>query len=138
MPGMQALKPHLFTVPESAGGVPKLRGGRCSCGYVFFPMQTYGCEVCGRDGDALQPALLEGKGSLVASARVLLHAAKDRTAPFVVASIKLDAGPVVRTLLAEDRTDRLPIGQPLQACLVEVGKSDEGDAIVDLRFSPVN
>lgn len=134
---MQALKPHLYTVPDGGGaGVPQLRGGRCSCGYVFFPMQTYGCEVCGRTGDALQPALLQGQGALVASARVLLHANKDRTPPFVVVSVKLADGPVVRTLLAQDSTERLTVGQPVQACLVEVGRTEAGDAIVDLRFSP--
>lgn len=139
MPGMQALKPGLYTVPETgSAGIPQLRGGRCSCGHVFFPMQAYGCEVCGRTGEALQPALLEGRGRLVASARVLMHAAKDRTAPFVVASVRLEAGPVVRTLLAQDTTERLPIGRPLQACLVEVGRTEAGEAIVDLRFSPVN
>jgi len=136
---MQALKPHLYTLPDAGpAGVPQLRGGRCSCGYVFFPMQTYGCEVCGRSGDALQPALLDGRGALVASARVLLHANKDRTAPFVVVSVKLADGPVVRTLLAQDTTERLPIGQPVQACLVEVGRSEAGDAIVDLRFTPTH
>ena len=136
---MHALKPHLYTVPDGGGAsVPQLRGGRCSCGYVFFPMQTYGCEVCGRAGDALQPALLRGQGALVASARVLLHANKDRTAPFVVVSVKLADGPVVRTLLVQDTTDRLAIGQPLQACLVEIGRDDAGDPIVDLRFAPTH
>ncbi len=136
---MQALKPDLYTVPtDSSGGIAQLRGGRCTCGHVFFPMQTYGCEVCGRTGEALQPALLQGRGKLVASARVLLHAAKDRKAPFVVASIRLDDGPVVRTLLAEDSTERLPVGTGLRACLVEVGRSDAGEALVDLRFTPEN
>lgn len=136
---MQALKPQLYTVPtEGSDGVAQLRGGRCACGHVFFPMQTYGCEVCGRTGDALQPALLDGRGTLVASARVLLHAAKDRQAPFVVASIKLNDGPVVRTLLAEDTTRRIPVGTPLQARLVEVGRAEAGDALVDLRFSQAN
>lgn len=136
---MQALKPELYTVPtEGSDALAQLRGGRCACGHVFFPMQTYGCEVCGRTGDALQPALLDGRGTLVASARVLLHAAKDRQAPFVIASIKLADGPVVRTLLAEDSTERMPIGTPLQTCLVEVGRTDSGQALVDLRFTPQN
>lgn len=136
---MQALKPTLYTVPsEDGSSVPQLRGGRCACGYVFFPMQTYGCEKCGRTGAALTPTLLEGKGTLVASARVLMHARKDREPPFVVVSVKLDAGPVVRTLLAEDTAEHLPVGLPVEACLVEVGKSDSGETLVDLRFAPVH
>jgi len=75
--------------------------------------------------------------ALVASARVLLHAAKDRTAPFVVVSIKLDDGPVVRSLLAQDRADRLPIGTRMQGLLAEVGRADDGETVADLRFAPV-
>lgn len=136
---MQALKPTLFTAQSPVGSAaPQLRGGRCSCGYVFFPMQTYGCEKCGSVGEALTPTLLDGKGTLVASARVLIHVRQDRQAPFVIVSVKLDAGPVVRTLLAEDTTERLPVGLPMQARLVEVGKSESGEPLMDLRFAPVH
>lgn len=135
---MQALKPDLYTVAAGTAA-PQLRGGRCACGYVFFPMQTYGCERCGRTGEALMPALLDGTGTLVASARVLLHAGKSRVAPFVVVSVKLDAGPVVRTLLADDRETPLPIGTRLAARLAEVGQAEAGpEAAVDLRFAPVS
>lgn len=134
---MLALKPKLYDVPgPGAEGVPALKGGRCACGYAFFPMQRYGCERCGRRGDALSEALLAGRGALVASARVMLHAGMQRQAPFVVVSVKLDDGPVLRTLLAEDTDAVLPVGQRMQACLVEVGKSDTGEPLVDLRFVP--
>jgi len=134
---MRALKPDLYTVPQGPSTIPQLHGGRCRCGYVFFPMQAYGCEKCGATGDALAAAALEARGTLVASARVLLHAAKDRTAPFVVVSIKLDDDPVVRSLLAQDHTDRLPIGTRMQGLLAEVGRADDGETVADLRFAPV-
>jgi len=127
------LKPELYTAP--AEGRPALRGGRCGCGHVFFPMQTYGCEACGATGDALRPALLAGQGRLVASSRVMLHARTDRAAPFTVVTVKLDDGPVVRTLLAHDAESVLPAGQPLYATLVEVPRPDGGTAL-DLRFTP--
>lgn len=131
-----ALKPALYTVPSQDGGaVPFLRGGRCACGHVFFPMQHHGCERCGRHGDALEETLLPGHGILVASARVKLHAGPERKAPFVVVSVKLDQGPVLRTLLEEDTDELLPIGQSMSACLVEVGRSDDGESVVDLRFA---
>lgn len=130
-----ALKPSLYTVPEGADAVPALRGGRCVCGHVFFPMQTYGCEKCGRTGEALQPVLLAGTGQLVASARVLMHARKDRQAPFTVVSVRLDEGPVLRTLLAQDSAAPLPSGLRMQATLVEVGRADTGEPIIDLRFA---
>ncbi len=131
-----ALKPALYTVPaEGANDVPSLRGGRCICGHRFFPMQRHGCERCGRHGDAIEEALLAGHGTLVASARVKLHASTERRAPFVVVSVKLDQGPVVRTLLAEDTEELLPIGQSMSACMVRVGKTEDGESLVDLRFA---
>jgi uncharacterized OB-fold protein len=132
----RALKPSLYTVPSDAAP-PSLLGGRCRCGYVFFPMQTYGCEKCGATGDALQPAALPATATLVASARVLLHANKSRTAPFVVVSARLDDGPVVRTLLDEDTAETLPIGAALRGRLVEVSRDEAGEPVVDLRFALV-
>lgn len=131
----QALKPLLYTVPTAAHQPPELLGGRCRCGHVFFPMQTYGCEKCGATGDALQPAALPAAGTLVASSRVLMHARKDREPPYVIVSVRLHDGPVVRTLLDEDTTDLLPIGAPLQGRLMEVGRTESGAPLVDLRFS---
>lgn len=132
---MQALKSTLYAIPPpGTDDVPALKGGRCACGHAFFPMQRYGCERCGRRGEALSEAMLAGRGALVASARVMLHAGTGRQAPFVVVSVKLDDGPVLRTLLAEDTDTVLPVGQPMQACLVEVGRSDAGESLVDLRF----
>jgi uncharacterized protein len=131
------LKPTLYTVPSSESNAPpQLHGGRCRCGYVFFPFQDYGCEMCGGGISELTPTLLPAKGKLVASARVLVHGRKDRQAPFVVVAVQLDDGPVVRTLLATDRDEPLLVGAPMHAKLVEVGRSDSGAATVDLRFEP--
>ncbi|MFJ4293175.1 Zn-ribbon domain-containing OB-fold protein [Cupriavidus sp. NPDC089707] len=127
-----ALKPSLYTVPEF--GTPQLRGGRCACGHIFFPMQAYGCERCGQAGDALTPMLLAGRGRLVASARVQMHARKDREVPFTVLSVALDDGPVVRTLLGAGSEAPLVAGQPMFATLEEVPQAD-GGAQLDLRFS---
>lgn len=132
------LKPDLY-LPEN--GVPAplesclLRGGRCQCGYVFFPMQDYGCENCGAIGAALQPESLPGTGELMASATVHMHQGEGREAPFIVASIKLDAGPVVRTLLDRPLDEEPPLpGRRVQAVLLPI---DGGDTnMLDLRFRP--
>lgn len=137
---MQPAKPHLYTASPGDAAPPLLKGGAClRCGYVFHPLQSHGCERCGATGDALQPQLIEGKGELVASARVLMHADARRAPPFVVVSVKLDAGPVVRTLQARDDTQSLPLGTRMQACLVEVGRRAEGDeALGELQFVPLS
>lgn len=118
------LKPSLYT-PDAT-----LLGGRCSCGDVFFPMQTHGCEVCGRHGANLQPMTLSGRGVLLSSTVVHLHADKARPAPFTIGKVALTEGPVVRTLLADPDTEIAP-GMAMKAQLVPV---DGGK--LDLRFAP--
>ena len=86
----------------SAGedGPPRLAGGRCrACGYVFFPLQRYGCERCGSHGDAIAPEALPAEGIVESAAMVHLHAAPERPVPFVVVSVRLDNGPAVRALI---------------------------------------
>lgn len=134
MDDLPLLKPALYQAQGSAGepGHPALLGGACACGYVFFPMQGYGCERCG--GRDLQPRALSGAGRLLASARVHLHAGKGREAPFTVGSIKLDDGPIVRTLIEDHDTDLHP-GIRMVTVLSPVVDAD-GAPRSDLRFIP--
>jgi len=128
------LKPGLYR-PEGTAGRPDhpaLLGGECACGYVFFPLQTYGCEKCGRSDP--HSKALAGAGTLLASARVHLHPGKGREAPFTVGAIRLEDGPVVRTLLDGD-IERLRPGQAMTTKLVRVTDA-EGGVRLDLRFTP--
>ncbi|HEY4171128.1 MAG TPA: OB-fold domain-containing protein [Reyranella sp.] len=118
------LKPSLYTPAAT------LLGGRCTCGHVFFPMQTHGCEVCGRHGADLQPMTLSGRGMLLSSTVVHLHADKARPTPFTIGKVALAEGPVVRTLLVDPVREIAP-GTAMAATLVPV----EGDKR-DLRFAP--
>lgn len=118
------LKPTLYTTTGA------LLGGRCTCGHVFFPMQRHGCEVCGRHGADLQPMALRGRGTLLSSTVVHLHADKARPAPFTIGKVMLDDGPVVRTLLVDPEREIAP-GTTMVATLVAVGES-----LLDLRFAP--
>lgn len=140
----EILKPALYDTEGTSAlpDHPSLRGGKCQCGYVFFPLQTYGCEVCGRTGDALQPIALSGGGTLIASATVHIHAGrtppakadvKPHAAPFTIGSIKLDDGPTVRTLLVDVDERALKPGQRMVSKLVSVGSGAQ--TIVDLRFT---
>lgn len=119
------LKPGLYT------GAGTLLGGRCACGHVFFPMQSHGCEVCGRHGVDLQPMMLAGRGTLLSSTVVHLHAGSARAAPFTIGKIALDEGPVVRTLLVDPAREIAP-GARMAARIVPVG-----DSTLDLRFAPL-
>ncbi|HEY4940674.1 MAG TPA: hypothetical protein VII56_04550 [Rhizomicrobium sp.] len=127
------LKPTLYRAQGSEDDPhhPALLGGACECGYVFFPLRSYGCERCGRVG--LEPRALSGRGKLIASARVHLHGGKTRQAPFTVGSVTLDDGPIVRTLIAGDDV-ALP-GDRMVTTLVPVTDA-EGAERLDLRFTP--
>jgi uncharacterized OB-fold protein len=130
----ELLKPALYREEGTDGAPahPALLGGACAaCGYVFFPMQCYGCEKCG-SGD-LQPRVLSGVGRLLASARVHLHAGKGREAPFTVGAIQLDDGPIVRTLLVEDTRPLAP-GARMATTLAPTVDA-EGEPRLDLRFT---
>ncbi|MES5487375.1 zinc ribbon domain-containing protein [Bradyrhizobium sp. INPA03-11B] len=130
------LKPGLYSAGSNdrEGATVRLKGGRCRCGYVFFPMQTYGCERCGSHGDALTPCELSANGTLLAEATVHLHADKNRPAPFTIVKVALDDGPVIRTLLADDSAPVAP-GQRVTGRLASVGQSESGETVLDLRFS---
>ncbi|MGY3696506.1 putative OB-fold protein [Bradyrhizobium sp. USDA 3240] len=130
------LKPGLYSAAsnDQAGATARLKGGRCRCGYVFFPMQTYGCERCGSHGDALTPCELSADGTLLAEATVHLHADKNRPTPFTIVKVALDDGPVIRTLLAEDSAPVAP-GRRVTGRLTAVGQSESGETVLDLRFS---
>lgn len=126
------LKPALYRAEGSTAvpDRPALLGGECACGYVFFPLQRYGCELCG--GLDLRPRVLSGAGRLLSSARVHLHMGKGREAPFTVGAIALDDGPIVRTLI-EDGVTLLP-GDRMATGLVAVTDPD-GAPRLDLRFT---
>lgn len=128
------LKPDLYA--PGPAHTPVLRGGRCECGFVFFPMQTFGCERCGRNGEALAPYSLAGRGRLRAVATVHVHADDKRKTPFVIGAIELDEGPIVRTLLEGISAERNLTDARVEAVLTPVDTVPGAQAL-DLRFRPV-
>lgn len=127
------LKPGLYRAKgsDTAPGHPALLGGVCACGYVFFPLQAYGCERCG--GLDLRPRVLSGVGRLLASAKVHLHPGKGREAPFTVAAIALDDGPIVRTLIVDDGPR--PRAGDRMVTLLAAATDADGAPCLDLRFT---
>jgi uncharacterized protein len=135
----KCLKPGLYS-KRASGGAPGelvLHGGRCRCGYSFSPMQSYGCERCGRHADDLTASLLSTRGTLLAQAVVHLHANSNRIAPFTIVKVALDDGPVVRALLAENEPEGKP-GRRMLAKLCPVERSGAGETTFDLRFVAVD
>ena len=132
MPDATVSSPVLYSA--SSDGPPKLNGARCrACGYVFFPPQFYGCEICGASGDDLQPMALKGEGMLSSFATVHLHQGKGIEAPFTVGVILLDDGPAIRAILAQKTDTGLKIGDRMRSELVRVAA--EGSEHEELRFT---
>jgi len=133
MPETTAPSPELYSA--SPDGIPKLNGGLCpTCGYVFFPPQSYGCEICGAPGDALQPFALKGEGALRSFATVHLHPGKGIEAPFTVGVILLDDGPAVRAILAQKTDAGLKIGDRMHAAIIRTVSDEGGAGANELRF----
>lgn len=117
--------------PAAEGGV-RLFGLRCRrCARVSFPRQRYGCESCGAYGDDLLDLDLAPEGELVSFAVVHRHQGRDIQAPFVMAEVRLDSGPLLRCTLAQRHDAGLAIGNRVIGRLVD-GASP--DAPYELRF----
>jgi uncharacterized OB-fold protein len=112
-------------------GDPTLDGGTCSkCGYIFFPFQNLGCERCGAFGEALLGTPLRARGTVSSAAVVHFSADPGSPAPYEVAEIRLDDGPLIRALLAT--------GTPAKRGSAVIGRraagSEGGSMSQTLRF----
>lgn len=111
----------------------RLRGGRCqACGFVFFPMQSYGCENCGALGQSIASIALDSRGIVAIATVVYRHEDPRRRTPFRVVEVDLDAGVKVRALAA-DGTEPKP-GDRVWLVRVEPIDADE---LLPVRFAPV-
>ena len=120
----------------SGSAEPALNGARCSaCGYVFFPPQWYGCEVCGAGKEQLESKSLAGHGKLSSFATVHLHQGKGIEAPFTVGVVVLDDGPAIRALLTEKTDAGLKIGDRMRAVLVAAADDESNAPVNELRFA---
>ena len=111
-----------------------LTGGKCPCGYVFFPMQTFGCEMCGRNGKDLTPVTLSGRGRVVSKAVVHIHADPKRPPPFTVAVVELEEGPQIRALLADPPDEAAEPDDRVIARLFRSNQSDSNSRL-DVGFT---
>lgn len=131
-----ASRPGLYTLPDAAH-IPALCGTACtSCGTAFFPPQRYGCERCGAGPERIERRPLAGTGTLRSFATVHRALRPEPAAPFVIGTVRLDAGPELEAVLACGDESELAFGMPVRATLVPVGVDAEGREIVDCRFAP--
>lgn len=133
-----ALRPSVFSLQGTTElpDHPSLKGCRCKCGYVFFPRQHYGCEMCGATEGDIEDIELNGKGQLRAFTKVHRSHLKNHKAPYYVGTIVLDAGCEIRSLIDVTDESLLSVGQTVYSTLTVVAH-EEGKKVVDLRFTPM-
>ena len=111
---------------------PRLLGQKCGCcAAVAFPPNPHGCESCGATPERLFDHPLDGYGQLRAFATTHLSSRKDLKAPFTVAVIALDGGPVIRALMTAPTDEGLSVGAAVRAKIVSL---EDGGR--QLRFEP--
>ncbi|MGO9558824.1 MAG: Zn-ribbon domain-containing OB-fold protein [Acidimicrobiales bacterium] len=126
-----AAHPGLY---DPAKETPTLTGSRCTaCDRVAFPPITIGCDACGAED--LSTNELEATGTLYSFATVHLHQG-DLEAPFSIAEVQLDAGPLIRATMAPDQVT-MSIGQRVHAVWRVARAEDNGDEVVEPVFAPL-
>jgi uncharacterized OB-fold protein len=113
---------------------PVLNGTQCArCQTVYFPPLGLGCEVCGATDDALERAVIAAVGTVHSLATVHVHHGQP-PAPFTIAEIQLDAGPLIRAMLTGERGP-IGIGDTVSALWTVTDTTDRGDDIVEPAFA---
>lgn len=67
-------------------------------GHLSYPADERGCQVCGAYGEDMEIQEIPARGTVMNLVTVRRHRGWP-AAPFQIAAVKLDGGPVVRTLL---------------------------------------
>ncbi len=114
----------------------RLEGEECPhCGYAIFPPRDI-CPECHQP--AKEPFQLSGRGE-VYSYSELRHAPTgfEEYAPYTVALIKLEEGPMVTAQLTDIVPERVEIGMPVEMVTRRLrAQGDEGTLVYGYKFRP--
>lgn len=126
-----------FTIPEKAGGPPKLLGSRCkACGERFFPRRLVCAKCLSRDVENIE---LSGKGKLYTYTHVhvpMFGAQRTDLSKYCVGQVDLPEGVRIQTILMGDPA-KLEIGMEMEIGLETLRQDDEGNDVVIYRFRPL-
>jgi len=107
------------------------------CGVKLFPPRDI-CPECG--GEAKEPFSFSGRGTIYSFTRMSdAPAGFEHDAPYTVALVKLEEGPVVTAQLTDLGDTPVEIGMPVEMVTRRI-RSDGGDSgilIYGYKFRPV-
>ncbi len=115
----------------------RLEGVRCaSCGTVCFPPREL-CSTC--RSDQLSPEALSGLGEIYSHSRVYsAPSGAEAAAPYDVALVRLEEGPMVSARLTDAEPDEIAIGARVEMVTRRLGEDGpEGILIYGYAFRPV-
>ena len=129
-------KPKLVTFEKTKDKLPSVLVGICACGHTYFPPHLYGCESCGGGPELLKITELPAKGKLLAYAAAHQHIRPDGEKPLFIGEITLENGPDITAGLDVKNENEIENCEKVVGRLIEIGKNENGEEIVDLFFMP--
>ncbi len=121
--------PHRSSVPAVWRRYPqryRLVGNKCeTCGNYYFPPKTV-CPVCRRKGKLVEYQF-SGKGRIESYTVVYTPPdGMEDQAPYVLAIIKLDEGPMLTAQVVDVEPSEVKIGMPVELVFRRI--SEDGDS----------
>ena len=106
------------------------------CGAKLFPPRDV-CPEC--TGPAKEPFQFSGRGSVYSYATVYnAPEGFERYAPYVVALVKLEEGPLITAQLTDVDQDEIEIGMPVEMVTRKIREDgDDGLVIYNYKFRPL-
>ncbi len=133
--GMVPIKEGLFVIPEQAGAPPQLIGVECPACHARFATKRVICLECGHRGMA--ECRLSPFGTI--QTFTIIHQTPKGSvmeAPYAIAQVHLDDGPIVATAIAGAPLDSIRVGVPVEMALHDVKTDDAGRRVVAYVFRP--
>ena len=131
--GTVPLKEGLFVLPDTPGGRPQLLGVECPSCHTRFAARRVVCLECGHRG--MSECRLSPFGT-VHTFTIIHQTPKGSVmeAPYAIAQVHLDDGPIVATAIAEVAGVR--VGLPVEMVLHDVKVDEQGRRVVAYVFKP--
>jgi hypothetical protein len=120
------------------GALYRLEGCRCrTCSGRFFPARAV-CPAC-RAAGGMEPHVFSGRGTIWSFTRVVQAPRGFATlAPYAVALVRLEEGPLVAAPLADVDGVELAIGMPVEMVTRKIRDAEEhGFIAYGYKFRPV-
>ena len=116
-----------------------LIGSICkTCNTVYFPSRTV-CKKCGRN-TKMEEKQLKGLGEIYSF--TIIHTPPDGfkdVAPYAIAAVKFEEGPIVEGHLVNVKKDKIEIGMKVKTIFRKmITEGDEGLIYYHFKFEPLN